>query len=190
MQGDSSLGASPAAAWALEAMPWLLAALLVAVAIGAVGVWVLVARLRELERVVPRLDALEELRAGVARLVADRGDLDLRRLEHVLIEMRDGGRRLEDALLRAVQREPRAQASAGAPSEVELSERVIQRLLALGYEEIRLVTRADELSEIAVAGGEVLVEARRHGAICKGRVRLRGGVLVDVDLQPAWSTFP
>jgi hypothetical protein len=188
MQVEPVVGASPG--WALEATPWLLAALLIAAAIGAAGVWVLLGRVRELERVVPRLDALEELRAAVARMVSDREDLDLRRLEHVLIEMRDGQRRLEDALLRAVQRERVAPLGGGAPGEIELSERVIQRLLALGYEEIRLVTRADELSEIAAQDGEVLVEARRHGAICKGRVLLRGGALVDVDLQPAWSTFP
>jgi hypothetical protein len=183
---SQTLGTSPA----LDILPWLLAALCIVAAVGAAGVWVLIGRVRELEKVVPRLDALEELRAGVARLAADRGDLDLRRLEHVLIELRDGSRRLEDALVRAVQREPRLPAGGAAPSEVELSERVIQRLLALGYEEIRVVTRTDELAAIAAQGGEVLVEARRHGAICKGRVRLRGGALVDVELQPAWSTFP
>ena len=36
----------------------------------------------------------------------------------------------------------------------------------------------------------MLVEAHRNGVLCKGRVRLRGGTLVDVEMKPAYSTFP
>lgn len=178
--------------WVLESLPWLAAALLIAVCAGVAGVWVLVGRLRELERMAGRLDALEDVRAGLSRLVADREDLDLRRVEHVLIEMRDGQKRLEDAFLRTVQR-PSAefpQASGAAPADVRISERVTNRLLALGYEQIRILSEREQLESVSDTDGEILVEARRHGSICKGRVHVRSGALTDVDLQPSWSTFP
>ena len=178
--------------WVLESLPWLALALLIAVCAGVAGVWVLVGRLRELERMAGRLDALEDIRAGLSRLVADREGLDLRRFEHVLIEMRDGQKRLEDAFLRTVQRQsteiPRA--SDAAPPDVQLSERVTNRLLALGYEQIRILSEREQLESVSDADGEILVEARRHGSICKGRVHVRAGALTNVDLQPSWSTFP
>jgi len=178
--------------WVLESLPWLGVALLIAVCAGVAGIWVLVGRVRELERIAGRLDALEDIRAGLSRLVADREDLDLRRVEHVLIEMRDGQKRLEDAFLRTVQR-PSAeypQASSTAPSDVQLSERVTNRLLALGYEQIRILSERALLESVSDTDGEILVEARRHGSICKGRIQVRAGALTDVDLQPSWSTFP
>jgi hypothetical protein len=35
-----------------------------------------------------------------------------------------------------------------------------------------------------------LVEARRGGVQCKGRVLVRDGVVVDVEVKPAYSMFP
>ena len=178
--------------WVFDSLPWMVAMLLVAVCAGVAGVWVLVGRLRELERMAGRLEALDDVRAGLQRLVADREDLDLRRVEHVLIEMRDGQKRLEDALLRTLQR-PGSQAAPVAgdtPLDVQVSERVVNRLLALGYEQIRVLSERADLEAIHEGSGEVLVEARRHGSICKGRVHFRSGALTDVDLQPSWSTFP
>ena len=178
--------------WVLESLPWLAAALLIAVCAGVAGVWVLIGRMRELERLGARLEALEDVREALSRLVADREDLDLRRVEHVLIEMRDGQKRLEDAFLRTVQRPSTEypQVSGAAPSDVRLSERVTNRLLALGYEQIRILSERELLESVSDGDGEILVEARRHGGICKGRVHVRAGALTDVDLQPSWSTFP
>jgi len=183
-------------AWLAAAAPWLLIVLALC-ALGALaGVWVAVARLRAIEALGRRLDALEEIRHALARLVADRGDLDLRRVEHVLLELRDGQKRLEDALLARLQA-PRAMGgpeAAPASSPSSLSERVTNRLLALGYERVRLVTRLDELERLGAAAaegsGEIVVEARRDGVLCKGRVLLRGGALTDVEIQPAYKLFP
>ncbi len=182
-------------AWIVASLPWLLAVLLLAVLATAAGTWVLVARTRVLEQLGSRLEALEDLRNSLARLAGDREDLDLRRVEHVLLEMRDGQRRLEDTLLEKVQspRSPEApEAAAGRPAG--LAERVTNRLLALGYERVRLVTRLDDLEGLGASAdggsGEVLFEARRDGVLCKGRVLLRRGALTDVEMQPAYKLFP
>lgn len=165
--------------------------------------WTLVNRQRALEDVLTRLDRLEEIRAQVAKLAASGGDLDLRRLEHVLIDIRDGHKRLEERLLQLAEvahsaptmevpmpstaREPERK-SGGA-----LSERVVNRLLAMGYERIQVVTPIDELQAMLDGeeqAGDVLVEARRAGAACKGRVAIRAGSISGVELKSAHAMFP
>ena len=66
----------------------------------------------------------------------------------------------------------------------------MNRLVALGYEHIELITPNAELESIAQQGGDVLIEARREGVQCKGRVRVRGGRIETVQLQPAFPIFP
>jgi hypothetical protein len=189
---QTDLSAAPD--WTLATLPWLLAAILVACIVGAIAMWMLVQRAGGIERLRARLDVLDNVHAALAKMLASRDDLDLRRLEHVLIELRDGQRRLEDALLRAVatRRTPELLAGPTSPpgTGAELAERVENRLLALGYERIAIVTGAADLDEIARAGGEVLVEARRDGVPCKGKLTVRGGALTEVSLQPAFATFP
>jgi hypothetical protein len=184
------------ATWLAASEPWLLLVLALCAAGALAGIWTAVARLRALEGLGQRLDGLEEIRHAVARLASDRGDLDLRRLEHVLLELRDGQKRLEDALLARLQ-SPRSLEQAdrgpgGAPPS--LAERVTNRLLALGYERVRLVTPIAELEQLAAGegggSGELVVEARRDGVLCKGRVLLRRGALTDVEIQPAYKLFP
>ncbi|MEW6072014.1 MAG: hypothetical protein AB1726_05365 [Planctomycetota bacterium] len=182
-----SLEAVPA--WMAEAAFWLAVALLLAAIAAAAGIWTLVARLAELRRQGERLAALDEVRHSLAALVTWRGDLDLRRLEHLLIDLRDTGRRLEDVLLRTA--EGAAGATAGANGGGEgIGERVVNRLLALGYERVQVVTRPEELAALAGGDGEILVEARRAGVLHKGRIAVRGGRLADVDVQPAYPAFP
>jgi hypothetical protein len=188
--------AATPATWLAASEPWLLLVLALCAAGAVAGIWVAVARLRSLEALARRVDGLDEIRHSVARLAADRGDLDLRRLEHVLLELRDGQKRLEDALLGRLQSsrslEQPDRAPGGAPPS--LSERVTNRLLALGYERVRLVTPVAELEQLAAGegggNGELVVEARRDGVLCKGRVLLRRGALTDVEIQPAYKLFP
>lgn len=176
------------------ALPWLAAfALLVAVA-GLVGVWAIVARLDKLGALEKRLDALDDLRAGLNSLLKERGDLDLRRIEHVLIEMRDGQRRLEDSILRATQaalRPPPSAAAAPLASD-DPAQRIIARVVAQGFERVQLVPSSAEIERLLAAEGpqEVLLEARRAGVLCKGRVLLRDGVVIGVELSPAYTMFP
>ena len=179
-------------AWMPEAAFWLAALAAFATVAAALGVWTLVARLREVRREGARLAVLEELDQKLGRVLAARDDLDLRRLEHVLIDLRDGQKRMEDLLHASLERAP-AGSEAGllVPQEpASLGERLINRLLAMGYERIQVVTRPEKLVELAHKDGEVLVEARREGVLHKGRVLVRQGRLGDVELHPAYSIFP
>lgn len=182
--------------WAAEGLwstvPWLVLLLTVAAAAVAWGLWLLIARLALLRQRLEKLDRLDDLKIGLKELADGRGDLDLRRLEHVLIDIRDGQRRVEDALLRVVESgaargtdvevDGEARAAAGVP----LAERVVNRLLAMGYERVKVVGACDDEAEVA----EIAVEARRDGVMHKGRVLVREGVLTDVSLQAAYGAFP
>jgi hypothetical protein len=187
MPADSTLSSS---------LFWIAVLLLAATTAAAVGVWMLHRRLAELERHAAGLGKLEDVAASVKKLAGDRADLDLRRVEHVLIEIRDAERRLEDALLRVSEQALARGAASGAvggalaTSSGALSERVVTRLVALGYERVQIVTSQADLERIAASDGEVSIEARRAGVACKGRVIVRGGALTDVDLKPAYATFP
>ena len=181
--------------WLPEATFWLAVALLfVGLAIAA-GVWTLVLRMREVQREASRLAVLDELQHKLSELVAHREDLDLRRVEHLLIDLRDTQVRLEDALLRSLEAPHRTPEGDGAILEPAagreaVGERVVNRLLALGYERVQIVTRPESLGELARQDGEVLVEARRDGVLHKGRVVIRAGRLADVEINPTYSIFP
>lgn len=181
---------------ATEVLLWLVGALLLVAIAAATGVWVGLARLARLERHAARLERLEDLFGAVQGLARERGDLDLRRIEHVLIDLRDAQKRLEDVLVHAIERTRASEVGPSstalvphAPSE-DLGERVTNRLLAMGYERVHLVTRPEKLVELAARDGEVFVEARKDGALHKGRVLVRAGRLTDVELHPAYSIFP
>ena len=190
-------------AWWPELVAWAAVAVLVATISVALAAWMIHARVKAFERRLASLERLEELKAALDRIVASHADLDLRRLEHVLIDVRDGQRRLEDRLLAVVEagraeRAPlegaRALVASGGPGSPgaasALADRVVTRLLALGYERVQLVTPLAELALLVGGDGEVRIEARRDGAPCKGRIVLREGTIADVQIQAAYSTFP
>jgi hypothetical protein len=181
---------------------WVLAIAAVVAAVGAVtaaaAAWTLVARAREFVGQSRGLEHLPAVARDVAALAADRGDLDLRRIEHVLIELRDAQVRLEDVLMRHAEATRAAllngEASTALPAIAgggeALAERAINRLLAMGFERIQIVTRAEKLAELGARDGEVLVEARKGGVLHKGRVLVRTGRIANVELHPAYSIFP
>ena len=185
---------------AADAMPSILSWLGVAACVILIGTvlaaWVCAMHLKAIEKKLSELDRLSELKSAIQPLVERGGDLDLRRLEHVLIDIRDGQRRVEERLLaviesshaRAIYTSALEASPAGGAST--LADRVVTRLLALGYERVQLVTPSEELAALAERDGEILVEARRDGAACKGRVSVRGGRLTDVQIQAAYSAFP
>lgn len=188
------LQAAPSSDWFLATIPWLLGLCVLAAGTTAAGVWLLHQRLRDLGRLGERLSALEQIQSTLARVAREREDLDLRRIEHVLIEMRDGQRRLEDSLLRASQLAHHGDTARGVPSAdaAGISERIVQRLYAHGFEHVQVVPTLEELAKLLESGGahEVLVEARRAGVQCKGRVLVRDGVVLEVEVKPAYSMFP
>ncbi len=177
----------------LEAEPqswsWLVLALLGAC---AVALWVVVARLGEIERRLAGLARNEETSGAATASNSAREGLDLRRIEQVLTEIRDGSKRLEDALLRSLSAGRPASAALENPGvqAVDLAERVTNRMLALGYERIVVITPREQFEHIFQSGGDVLVEARRDAVPCKGKATFRGGALVDIEMQSAYATFP
>lgn len=162
--------------------------------------FVAVAALRRLEKRLGSLDRLQGLESALQKLAEREAAIDLRRTEHVLLDVRDHLKRLEDRLLAVA--ESRARESARAPSDElvpatagasassVVTDRILTRLLALGYERIQIVTSAEDLALLGSTEGVVIVEARRDGALCKGRVRVARGLVGAVEVQPAYSAFP
>jgi hypothetical protein len=171
------------------------AVLAAAAGAAAFAAWLIVARSKRVEAKLARLDRLDDVARDVARIAQGGGDLDLRRLEHVLIDIRDGQKRVEDRLLAVVEA---SSAIKGGPNALALhsgganalADRVVTRLLALGYERVQIVTPSADVARMVDGDGDVLIEARRDGAPCKGRVSVRHGVLTDVQIQAAYSAFP
>jgi hypothetical protein len=166
-------------------------------------------RVQRSERQLSKLDNLEDLRGSMARMTAGEDALEIRRVEHVLIDIRDGQKRLEERLLALVEaqhrRDSRSAAGAAQPSKggtgrsngssppltgAALTDRIVDRLLALGCERVEIITPIDELEVVAREGGEALVEARRDGALHKGRVVVRSGAIADVHLRASYEIFP
>ena len=179
--------------WMLEGVFWLAVGALLALLATAIGVWTLVSRMRELREEEKRLSILGEIESKVGRLLAAREDLEVRRLEHLLIDVRDVLRRLEQRLL-ASQAPALPAAATGdllvpAPSP-GLAERVTNRLLAQGYAEVQILLGVDAMADLGQRDGEVPIEARRQGVLFKGRVLVRSGRIEAVEMNPAYSVFP
>ncbi len=193
---ESAADSPAVSAWLVAALPWVVVLGLLLLSATALAAWMLVAHAGGLERLGRRLDVLDELKTLVRKLVSDRHDIDLRRLEHVVVDIRDAQKRTEDVLLRALEKaaqeveRPRNGAPNGVESGPSLGERVVNRLLALGYERVQVVSSHEDLRRLGEEGGEVLIEAHRQGVLHKGRVSVRAGALADVELSPAYSIFP
>lgn len=162
--------------------------------------WAVVNHQRNQEARLLPLERLDDIRNQVGRLVESGAELDLRRIEHVLIDIRDGQKRLEERFL-VMAESQHSVAAQGAepaqermllerPSGASVAERIHNRLLAMGFERIQLLNSIDEISELLESDGAVSVEARRAGAACKGRVTLRAGTIADVDLKTTHAMFP
>jgi hypothetical protein len=185
----SALAPEEVPAWMAEGAFWLL---LLAAALGLAAVVLLAllsARVARLEALARRLDVLEEMRGVLERLAAGREELDLRRIEHVLVDVREGQKQLGEALLRSV--EGRATfGDVSPPAGSSLGERVVNRLHSLGYERVHLVTEPEDVERIGAGDGDVHVEAYRQGVLHKGRVAVRAGRLFAVDLKSVYTAFP
>jgi hypothetical protein len=170
------------------------AALLAASAVAAVGVWQILARIKSAEKHFERLQDLAVLRERVERLAGAQPELDLRRLEHVLLDLRDASKRTEERLLALAEgqlaRSGPGLVVSGSAGSALLSERIVTRMLSLGYERVQLVTPQAELEPLLGGEGTVALEARRDGVSCKGRVKIKAGAIQDVQMQAAYSAFP
>lgn len=175
----------------------------IAAAVGGAVValqFVLVVSVRRLEKRLGSLDRLQGLESALQKLAEREAAVDLRRTEHTLLDVRDQLKRLEERLLSVAESRAResaeragtglAVASTPAAETSLVTDRILARMLALGYERIQIVTSSDELAQLGHAEGFAIVEARRDGALCKGRVRVARGLVGAVEVQPAYSAFP
>ena len=157
----------------------------------------LLGRAKALDEPLDRLKALDEIPVGLRSVVESTSQIDLQRLEHLLIDLRDAQKRLREQLMQLAEmpREVVTVESNGPterpkPPSVPLAERVTNRLLALGFERIQILSSAEDLEAIAGGDGEVLVEARRDGATCKGRVTIQKGAIAETSVRSNHDMFP
>jgi hypothetical protein len=184
---------APGSAWLLP----LLALIGIAILSGIVRIASLLVKQTAALSKLELLSNLEDIQAALVKIRDDRDDLDMRRLEHVLVDIRDGNKRLEEKLTRTLEHaaaETQNKADTQRPPNLQpgLGERIVNRLLALGYGQVEIVSTTDELAELAKEGGtgDVVIEARRNGAHFKGRVLLKDGIIADVAITPAYNMFP
>jgi hypothetical protein len=168
------------------------------VILGLVGFAVVLRRLARLEAALQAQDpsrALDMIGAALTKAAEERGDLDHRRLEHVLNEVRGGIKRTESSVMAVIENQASQSVQVAVeprPRQVSLRERMTNRLLALGYSDIRFVTPAEEMQALADEAGDgaVTIEARQGATQVKGRVQIRSGAIGDMDLRPFYSMFP
>ena len=204
----SSLAAVPFE-WGTDSLPWIGLATVLVVALGVYQLSRALRHLHALERRLGKLELLERIDTSLVRALDEPREpiieLDLQPLEEALRLLREEQRRHAERVLESLEgvRESLARSltaprsEAPAPVVVEskaqpegLIDRVVNRLLAQGYEQIELVTPTEELDGVFESGGEVRVEARRDGAPHKGRVIVREGRIEDVQLRSSYETFP
>lgn len=176
-------GAAPGVEWvAVALLGGILAALVV-----------LLMRMGALGKRLETLDSLPAIDTKLRALAAGQAKLEFRRLEHLLVDIRDGAKRSDQRIAQALESRDRDQASEGgapAPIPVRLGERIINRLLAQGYERIEILTPAEDFEAMLTGAGDVRVEARRGGAAYKGRVRVQAGAIIEVHLRAPFAIFP
>ena len=175
-----------------EAGPWFLLSLAGLAAAGVILLFTLVKRLREISGRLEQLEGIEGLERSLSGLKEVGDSVDLERLEHLVEDLRDTNRRIGRQLVDLTEQsvtEPDLQESS-RPVGPLLGERITNRLIVLGCERIELLVGAGDLERIAAEGGEVGFEARRDGAMAKGRVEVADGRLVNVDISTSHQMFP
>lgn len=158
-----------------------------------IAIVVLLVRLSVLEKRLGSLDTLGAIDAKLKAMSGSQANLELRRLEHLLVDIRDGQKRADQRLAQALEnreREPASESDVQAAGPSRLAERIINRLLSQGYERIEILTPAKEFEQMVNGDGEVRVEARRGGAAYKGRVKVQAGSILEVHLRAPFAIFP
>lgn len=151
----------------------------------------------ELRRSLAPLERLEAVEQLLSRMAERESTPELRRVEHVLVDIRDGQKRFEERIVRLTESVGQSHGGVLQPQQggaaalgSGLTERVVTRLLAMGFERIEVLSSAEEQAALLENEGEMLVEARRGGSLHKGRVRIERGAIVDVQLRSAYQAFP
>ena len=87
-----------------------------------------------------------------------------------------------------------ASASASSDANSSTAASVVQairaNLSAQGYTHVEIITSPADMDAELLGSGQMTVEAKRGGAIFKGRVLLEDGQVVDAQLRPSHQIFP
>ncbi|HIF40397.1 MAG TPA: hypothetical protein EYQ74_04780 [Planctomycetes bacterium] len=154
--------------------------------------WRMISALGEQAEQLDALQGLEEIAESLESIAERSDELGRRRLEHVLIDIRDGHKRFEERWLAQMEKHGGVSGAMPGidPQATSLSERITNRLLAMGFERIDVLSPVEEVEAMADGDGEVRVEARRGGVAHKGHVLLREGSIADVRLRDGYDAFP
>jgi len=172
--------------------PWPELVVAAAAIIGVALLYLLYSRAVRMDERLKDLEGLARLEESLGELKEGASGVDLERVEHLLEDLRDANRRIGRQLIDLTEQsvtEPDPH-EPNRPVGPLLGERITNRLIVLGCERIELLIGAGDLERIAAEGGEVGFEARRDGAMAKGRVEVSDGRLVNVDISTSHQMFP
>lgn len=172
--------------------PWPELVVAAAALAGVALLYLLYRRAVRMDERLKDLEGLARLEESLAVLKEGASGVDLERVEHLLEDLRDTNRRIGRQLIDLTEQsvtEPDPH-EPNRPVGPLLGERITNRLIVLGCERIELLVGAGDLERIAADGGEVGFEARRDGAMAKGRVEVSDGRLVNVDISTSHQMFP
>lgn len=175
----------------------VLIGLAILAALGVGGALLLARRLDVIQRDLGRLDDIDGLTRRVQRLAAELDRKELNdQLQSKLTEVSEAERRLGaavgDLAQQVAQVAERVEAALGAVPRVTehpvgATDIVRRHLETEGFSSIRVLS---DLSRLQGLTGRVVFEAVRGGAMHKGHVALREGVVEDETVRSAYSAFP
>ena len=145
--------------------------------------------LREISTLKLLNERLKDLAEGMERVRVDRVEEGLNRLHEDLEEIKEHAQRLQRMQKDAPVGEgvTRVVMPSGTPGE-RIRGLVEERLLRLGYRNLRILT---DLSEVSLDEEvSVRVECERRHMPCKGNVKTINGGILDVEIHTAAQSFP
>ncbi|MFQ5506760.1 MAG: hypothetical protein ACE5F1_18470, partial [Planctomycetota bacterium] len=131
--------------------------------------------LRDLEGIQTLNERLKSLVEGLEGLRTRRVEDRLASIQDVLEGIRDGLGRVRSVDLPA----------APKPSLLDLVE---AKIYDLGYTKVKVVTDLSRASSVEPL--RVVVEAQKNDTTHKGHLILHGSSVVELDLQPVYTSFP
>jgi len=140
-------------------------------------------RLTRYESYLRDLQGIPELNERLASLVEGLEGLKTRRVEASLVEIQEILEAIREGLGKNAR--PVEIPRAPKPSLVDLVE---AKLYNLGYREVSVITDLSDTNSLEPV--KVVVEAKKDAATHKGHLVVHGTSVIELDLQPVFTTFP
>ena len=155
---------------------------------------ILYSRLGRFERYLKRLEGiplLEDRLHGLAESLDHlEGSNGTARVEQQLSEVQALLVQIRDALDSSAQgsREAGVLTHMPIPGDWSIADLAERKLYNLGYQEVSIITDLSDVNPNEPI--RVVVEAKKDGAIYKGHMTIHGSSMVEMDLQPSFTSFP